>query len=369
MPSPHARRWVALLLGLSLVSCSAPATQPVDPMVALIAAAKAEGKLTVMPLPPNWCNYGGIIEAFEAKYGIDVTVRDPDAGSADAVAALSEGGADTPDAVEVGYAYSQQLTNEKLVVPYKVSTWESIPANLKEPSGHWTSGYYGVMAFEVNTALVKNVPQDWPDLLKPEYAGQVALAGDPTVSSQAMMSVYAANLANGGNFNNVAPGLNFFRTLYEQGNFLPVIARSAHIAAGRMPITIRWDYNGLNDQIVFAGAPPIEVVIPKSLVVGGSYIHALSPNAHHPNAAKLWLEFLFSDEGQLMWLAAGCRPVRFKDLQARNVIPEALLANLPDEAAYAAAIFPSTDQINSAKTLIAEGWLPTVGVAVEEAQP
>ena len=67
-----------------------------------------------------------------------------------------------------------------------MSTWDSIPDSIKDPDGNWCGDYYGVLTFETNTAIVPNPPKDWSDLLKPEYKGQVALAGDPNVSSQAI---------------------------------------------------------------------------------------------------------------------------------------------------------------------------------------
>jgi len=45
---------------------------------------------------------------------------------------------------------------------------------LKAADGFWTGDYYGTMVFEVNSAVVTNVPQDWSDLLKPEYKGLLA---------------------------------------------------------------------------------------------------------------------------------------------------------------------------------------------------
>src|SRR5439155_510485 len=86
---------------------------------------------------------------------------------------------------------------------------------------------------EVNTAKVANVPQDWSDLLKPDYKGQVALAGDPTVSNQAISGVWAAALANGGSLDNAQPGLDFFKKLNDAGNFVPIIAKTAIVATAK----------------------------------------------------------------------------------------------------------------------------------------
>jgi putative spermidine/putrescine transport system substrate-binding protein len=52
-------------------------------MAEVEAAAKAEGKLSVIALPHDWCGYGEIIASFKAKYPeITVTELNPDAGSA-----------------------------------------------------------------------------------------------------------------------------------------------------------------------------------------------------------------------------------------------------------------------------------------------
>ncbi len=368
-----------VLLALSLAACApaAPATTAPEPtkaaapsaMQALIDAAKAEGTLTTIALPHDWCNYGEAIETFKTKYGMQVNELNPDAGSGDEIEAIKANkdnkGPQAPDVIDVGYGFGPQIVDEKLVQPYKVSTWDSIPADSKHADGYWYGDYYGVLAFEVNADVVKNVPQDWADLLKPEFKGQVALAGDPRASAQAQMSVYAAALANGGSLDNVAPGLDYFKKLNEAGNFVPVIAKQATVAKGETPVIMRWDYNALADKAALAGNPNIEVVIPKTGVIAGVYIQAISAYAPHPNAAKLWMEFLYSDEGQIIWLKGGCHPIRYNDMVKRNVIPAEVTAKLPAAELYATAVFPTIDQINNAKKVITEGWDKVVGADVK----
>ncbi len=370
-----------MILSMLLASCApaaateapaapaAPAASD-DPLAELVAAAKAEGQLTVIALPHDWCNYGGAIEGFKAKYGLTVNELNPDAGSGDEIEAIKANkdnkGPQAPDVIDVGFGFGPQLIEEKLVQPYKVTTWDSIPADAKDPDGHWYGDYYGVMAFEVNADVVENVPQDWADLLKPEYKGQIAHSGDPRVSAQAQMAVYAAALANGGSLDNVEPGLDFFKQMNEAGNFVPVVAKQATVAKGETPVILRWDYNALADKDALAGNPNIEVVIPKTGVIAGVYIQAISAYAPHPNAAKLWMEYLYSDEGQLKWLEGYCHPIRYNDLAARNAIPAELSAKLPSADLYAPAVFPSIDQINAAKTVIAENWMSVVGADVKE---
>ncbi|MDO8485859.1 MAG: ABC transporter substrate-binding protein, partial [Candidatus Limnocylindrales bacterium] len=224
-------------------SAAAPseAAPSADPMASLIEAAKAEGKLTTIALPHDWCNYGETIETFKTKYGLEVNELDPNAGSGDEVEAIKANkdnpGDQAPDVIDVGLAFGPTSKDEGLLEPYKAATWDTIPDDAKDADGAWYGDYYGVLSFEVNTAVVTNVPQDWSDLLKPEYKGQVALAGDPRTSNQAIQAVFAAALANGGSLDDATKGLEFFRDLNEARNLVPVIATAATVAAGETPIT------------------------------------------------------------------------------------------------------------------------------------
>jgi putative spermidine/putrescine transport system substrate-binding protein len=338
----------------------------VSAMDQLVADAKAEGQLTTIALPHDWCNYGGMIDGFKAKYGLTVNELNPDAGSGDEVQAIiankDNKGPQAPDVVDVGLSFGPQLISDKLAMPYKVSTWDTIPDGAKNADGYWYGDYYGVLSFEVNQDLVKNSPKDWPDLLKPEYANQVALAGDPRKSSQGINGVYASALANGGSLDNAQPGLDFFKKLNDAGNFVPIIGKAGPLAQGATPIIIRWDYLALADRDTLAGNPPVDVVVPSSGVFAGVYVQAISAYAPHPNAAKLWMEYLYSDEGQLQWLKGYCHPIRYNDLAKNNKIPADISAKLPPADAYAKAVFPTLDQIAAAGKTITENWDKVTGV-------
>ncbi|HEU4920040.1 MAG TPA: extracellular solute-binding protein [Candidatus Limnocylindrales bacterium] len=335
---------------------------------ALIAAAQAEGTLTTIALPHDWCNYGESIETFKSKYQMEINELDPNAGSGDEIEAIKANkenpGPQAPDVIDVGLSFGPSAKEEGLLVPYKVATWDTIPDDAKDPEGYWWGDYYGVLSFEVNTAVVANVPQDWADLLKPEYKGQVALAGDPRVSNQAIQSVYAAALANGGSLDDAQPGLDFFKQLNDAGNLLPGIATAATVAAGETPITIRWTYNALSnrDTTAASGGPEIEVVVPASGRFAGVYVQGISAFAPHPNAAKLWQEFLFSDEGQNIWLKGYCHPIRYENLVETDAVPAEQLAKLPD---VEGAVFPSLDQLNAATELITSNWDAEVGLNIQ----
>src|SRR5439155_1089843 len=199
---------------------------------AIIDAGKADGGLTTIALPHSWCNYGDMLKNFTAKFGIKINELNPDGGSKDEVEAIKANkdnkGPAAPDVIDVGLAFGPQAKTDGVIQAYKVASWDSIPATAKDADGFWYGDYYGVLAFEVNTAKVANVS--------------------------------------------------------------------------------------------LKGNPPITVVVPKSGRFGGMYVQAISAYAPHPNAAKLWMEYLYSDEGQNTWLKGYCNPIRYDDLVKKNTI-------------------------------------------------
>jgi putative spermidine/putrescine transport system substrate-binding protein len=350
--------WLVALLVLALGSAAAGQTS----MDRLVAAAKHEGALTVIALPHDWCGYGDLINGFKQRYGVTVNELNPDAGSGDEIEAIkaNEGnkGPQAPDVIDVGLSFGPEAQKEGLLQPYKVATWASIPNDEKDAAGYWYGDYYGVLAFETNADIVKVPPRDWSDLLKPQYKNAVALAGDPRASAQAIQSVYAAGLsmAHGAAGGAAAAGLKFFADLNKAGNFVPVIGKAASLAQGATPILIRWDYLALVDRDVLKGNPKVDVIVPTSGVVAGVYVQGISRYAPHPNAAKLWMEYLYSDQGQIGWLKGYCHPIRFQDLAKRNQVPADLMAKLPPAAAYAKAVFPTLAQQGQAQQVITKQW-------------
>src|SRR5690606_24547339 len=155
--------------------------------------------------------------------------------------------------IDVGFAFGPQAQAEGLLQPYKVSTWDTIPDEVKDPDGYWYGDYYGVMSFMVNKDVVQNTPQSWADLLKDEYSAQVALSGDPRTSNQAILSVQNASLAAGGTLEDPTKGLEYFAELNSKGNLVPVISNNALVARGETPIRVTWDYLALGGADEMAG--------------------------------------------------------------------------------------------------------------------
>lgn len=361
--------------GAMLAACGAKATvAPAEdllssgnsiPLDKLAELAKGEGEVTVIALPRDWANYGEIIDTFKKKYGMKVNELFPDAGSSDELEAIRANkgnkGAQNPDSVDVGISYAADGKKEGLWSKYKVAGWDSIPDNLKDPDGTWWVEYYGVLCFEVNKQIITEIPQDWEDLLKPIYKNGFSV-GDPTKGNESVMAVWAAGLSRtGGKVEGAAEeGLKFMAEMKKAGNLVPVSVSAGSMAKGETPIGARWDYLAMADVDTLKGNPEIGIVLPKSFILGGPYAGAINATGPHPYAARLWVEYYMSDEGQLGFLKGYAHPARFNDMVKRNVIPAELSAKLPPAENYEKAFFPKLEDIVAAKKVIAEGWRKVV---------
>jgi putative spermidine/putrescine transport system substrate-binding protein len=361
-----------LAIALALVAATAPATSAkVAPGKAksaveagglkeLIKLAKKEGQVNTIALPDYWANYGEVKKAFEAKYGIKVNSFDPEASSAEELVAVRtlKGQDRMPDVVDVGLQFAVQGAQEGLWAPYKVSTWNDIPNDAKEANGLWYSDYGGYIAIGYDANIVKTPPKSFTDLLNPIYKNQVALNGDPTASNSAFLSVLATSVAAGGGVkgaNNINFALEYWKQMKASGNFVPVAATPATVASGQTPILLDWDYlhAKYKDQ---AGRVDWKVVVPSDAVLGGFYAQAVVKNSPNPAAARLWQEFLYSDEGQNLWLKGGARPIRLDAMVKAKKHDRTAFAALPAVSKNAKPIFPSLQQQLLAKALLTPAW-------------
>jgi len=294
-------------------------------MDGLVKAAKAEGELNVIALPPDWANYKEIIDTFSSKYGIKVNSAQPDGTSQDEINAANQqkGKSTAPDVFDLGQAIA--LANTNLFAPYKVATFDSIPEQFKDPGGTWVNDYGGYSSIGYDSAKVPEI-KDFNDLLKPEFKGKVALNGDPTTASAAANGVLMAAIANGGTVDDIAPGVNFFVKLKEAGNFVPVDPTPATIESGQTPVVIDWDYLSAAET---KKIPTWKVFVPANALVGGYYFQAINKDGPHPAAARLWQEFLYSDEGQNLFLKGLARPVRADAMEKAGTVDTNLLKALP----------------------------------------
>jgi putative spermidine/putrescine transport system substrate-binding protein len=339
---------------------NATSAKDVGGLAALIKLAQKEGELNTIALPDYWANYGNVIKAFEKKYKIKVNSYDPEASSAEELVAVRtlKGQDRMPDVVDVGLQFAVQGAQEGLWAPYKVATWNDIPATAKDPNGLWFSDYGGYIGIGYDANLVKTAPKSFADLLNPIYKNQVALNGDPTSSNSAFLSVLATSVGTGKGVkgaNNIQFGLDYWAKMKASGNFVPVAATPATVEAGQTPILLDWDYlhGKYKGQ---SGKVDWKVVVPSDALLGGFYAQAVVKNSPHPAAARLWQEFLYSDEGQNLWLQGGARPIRLDAMVKANKHNKAAYALLPATPKSATPVFPSLQQQLLAKAVLTPAW-------------
>jgi putative spermidine/putrescine transport system substrate-binding protein len=326
-------------------------------MDALVAAAKKEGTLNVIALPPDWANYGAIISAFTNKYGIKVNSANPNGSSQEEVDAVKQqaGTAAAPDVLDIGMSVA--LANTALFAPYQVATWADIPAAQKEPTGLWFQDYGGYMAIGYDSAKFGTITSI-NDLMGSKFKNAVALNGNPTQANAALNGVMMASLANGGSLDDISKGVDFFHQLKQAGNFVPVQATTATVKAGTTPVVFDWDYLNATHG---ADVPSWKLFIPDNAVLGGYYVQAITKQAPHPAAARLWEEFLYSQDpqgGQNLWLQGGARPVEMAAMTANKSIDAAAAAKLP--AVTGTPVFMSSDQATAASQYLAKNWAAAV---------
>ena len=324
-------------------------------MDALVEAAQEEGELNVIALPPDWANYGEIISAFSDKYDIKVNSAQPDGASQDEINAADQlAGTDrAPDVFDLGQSVA--LANTDMFAPYQVETSDDIPAEFKDPDGAWVNDYGGFMSIGYDSSVVPEVTSV-ADLLGPDFKGKVALNGNPTEAGAAFSGVVMASVANGGSADDIAPGVDFFKQLNDAGNLLPVDPTSATIESGQTPVVIDWDYLNAAEA---AKIDTWKQVVPPEAVIAGYYFQAINADAPHPAAARLWQEFLYSDEGQNLWLAGGARPVRADAMAEAGTIDQALYDALP--AVEGEPIIPTNEQTEAMAAYLADNWAKAVG--------
>ncbi|KUI00510.1 ABC transporter substrate-binding protein [Mycolicibacterium acapulense] len=321
----------------------------------LVAAAKNEGELNVIALPPDWANYGAIIKAFSAKYGIKVNSAQPDASSQEEIdAANQQKGSNTaPDVFDLGQSVA--LANTEMFAPYKVVNFDDIPAAFKDRDGTWVNDYGGYMSIGYDSAKVPPVTRI-DDLLKPEYQGKVALNGDPTQAGAAFSGVVMVALSQGGSVDDIAPGVEFFEKLADAGNFVSVNPTSATIESGQTPVVIDWNFVNAAES---KKLPSWQVFVPPDHTVAGYYYQAINKDAPHPAAARLWQEFLYSDEGQNLFALGGVRPVRADNMAVDGTLDKAAAESLP--VIDGPVTVPSPQQTQAATKYLSEHWAAAIG--------
>ena len=349
-------------------------------MDALVKAAQKEGTLNAITLPRTWANYGEAMDTFSKAFGIKIVDDNPDGSSGYEIQTIKTAPAKkVPDQTDIGITYGQQ--NENLFASYKPATWKDITAEYKNPDGRWVGSYAGAMSFFYPKSLTK-VPTSIADLKDPAFKGAFAM-GDPTSAQEALISVFAINQAAGGTFDDMTKGLDFIKGLKASGNYVTVAPSATTFAAGAYKIVLTWDFNcpGFVAKYKAAGID-MQCAIPSDAnIVGTPYVTGIPLKAPHPAVARLWTEFLYSQNkgkissnlgstkgktgsqifnslmgGQNIWITGGAHPITEPAMikKGLNVAPPTAVI-----ASSLKSSTPTPAQQDVAKKAITAVW-PTI---------
>lgn len=301
-----------------------------------LAKAKLEGAQFVSyGMPDSWANYGEVLQKLAARHGFALTHSDTDMNSFEEVTKF-EAEKNNPVAIcaDIGILFGKVAEQKGVVPPYMPPNAAKLPAGLKGDKGGWVATFTGVPSFVVNTDVVKNVPQTWADLAKPEYKGKVNVI-DPSGGGGTDVATFIAwAYAHGGSETDLAPALSYAKTMV--GQYATAAASTQTLEKGEVPIQIKYDFNciasakQLQAKGVGVGA---KVVIPGVSVYAPSALMLNTYNTGKMNVAKILLDFVLSDDGQAAFAKFGARPIRWVlgDLD----LPDDAKANWLPDADYA----------------------------------
>lgn len=342
---------MALSLGSTVLAFDGPELYQGEK--ALYDAALKEGIVVSFDTGPTWANWAGQFKAFQKRYpGIEMVYND--IGSATTVVTLDKS-RNRPQADTAYYFAASALDAAKagVVEGYEPVNFGRLPETLRAPDGQWFTVHTLSVAFLINTKLVKNVPKSWADLLKPEYKNAIVYQ-DPRSTGQGQVVTFAASFGNGGSMDEVAPGIDYLGKLSKAGNVLRTVGTTpyAQFLKGEIPIWIGYENDGLKAKFIDGMGDGIAVIIPEEASAAAPYAISLVKNGPNPNAAKLWLNFIMSDEGQKIFAEGYVRP-SVKDIK----LPDTVADKMP----VAAQIRPlDIAKATAKKAEIDAGWAKAV---------
>jgi len=210
----------------------------------LAAAATASAQSAICyNCPTEWADWGTQLKAIKEKTGVTIPPDNKNSGQSLAQM-VAEKANPVADITYLGISFAVQAQKEGVLATYKPAHWEDIPADLKDPEGHWFTTHSGTMGFMVNLDALegKSVPRSWKDLLKPEYKGLIGYL-DPSSAFVGYVGAVAANAALGGTLDNFKPGIDYFKALQANEPIVPKQTSYARLLSGEIGILLDYDFN------------------------------------------------------------------------------------------------------------------------------
>ena len=307
----------SLLLGAAALAAARPAlAQSVTETAELYAGERAlyerasvEGMVISNNTGPTWANWAALFAAFSRRYP-NLNIVYNDVGSGVAVNAL-ERTRNRPQVDTIYYFGANGVDAQKrgLLAPFTPVNFDRLSPLARHPQGEWFTIHQLEVVFIVNRKLARSVPQSWADLLKPELNGGIVYL-DPRTAGVGQVLTWAANFAHGGSYENLAPGLDYLSRLHKSGNVLRVVGTTpyAQFVRGEIPVWVNYVNDGLRAKFMDGMGDDVAVVSPAEGTVAAPYTISLVKNAPHPEAGRLWLNFIMSELGQGLFAAGFVTP-------------------------------------------------------------
>lgn len=177
---------------------------------------------------------------------------------------------------------------------------KTYPDSFRDPANGWIAVYLQLNVIGYNTKLVSRseAPKGYDDLLNPKWKGRMGLDDKQYIWFDGMLKVLGRE-----------KGLAYFKRLAGQAiNFRSGNSLLANLlAAGEFGVLINTRPESV-DELKQKGAP-VEWVAPRPTTANVLPI-AIAKNAQHPNAGKLFMDYMLSEDGQKLLISMGRTPVR-----------------------------------------------------------
>lgn len=286
----------------------------------IIGCAMDDGEVNSLSMPDEWANWEDTWSDIKLFYNIEHT--DTDMGSAEVLDAFSAFATDDENGGDIGdvsYVYAHEAEKQGLTLKYKTTYWDEIPSWAKDDDGDWIVCYTGSLAFLINNDIVSEPPDSWEDILKGDYKVGIS---DVINGSLGKYSVYAAAIAMGGSSENIEPGIQYFRTLAEQGRLVYNMNDFDDFMDNDIGVQMKWDFTALNYRdlaLEFSKPVNLSACIPSDGSLTTGFASIINANAANPFAAALAREYILSDAGQMNLVNGYATPIR------SVVIPEEMV--------------------------------------------
>ena len=200
----------------------------------------------------------------------------------------SQTGRHEADVIQLGGFEAQVLKEKGLAARYTSPEAAFFPEGFKDPEGFWCDVFVNIGVIAYNSRLVArpDVPKSYQDLLDPKWKGKISIDQEDAEWFGNILEIMGKE-----------SGLKFMKRLAAQ-KLIPRRGRRLQaqlLGAGEFPVALNL-YISSVAELILQGAP-IEPVAAEPLIAKLHPIF-LAARAPHPNAGKLFVDFVLSEEGQ-----------------------------------------------------------------------